>query len=300
MGNAIAIVICVPCPSEHVIDTRANSGPGSQTGDCDLGTDCADCGRRQTPHPPRSPPDPPPPPNMPPRAPPPSTGFEFQPIYAAYIVGGFAVLFAVWVSRSVLAKRATLIQASRTANQEQWAKAGIGHLHPNALPVVAAEAMAVPVMSSSALWQAKELGGLGCKLLPPLIEHGVHELIHVSNDEGTAFCTFEELRQRWPRIPTNYGGISHPNVGVRGPGVAQQAAVNRGPRSPMGPIGGYSVAAQYVAMVRELKRDGVKPVAMVHAVPHCAPSTVSSTCTTTMTTTTTTTMQAATAVPLHA
>ena len=253
-----------------------DGGPGSQFSDCEYGTDCSDCGKRQAPYPPEKPPAASPPPCNPPPSPlspPPSPGFE--PVYIAYIFGGVTVLvlaciFNPWngpLGRSALDKRAAIVQADHTRRHEQWAKAGVGDLYALSqarnfeMPVV--HAVVVDPMASSSsplLWRSEQSGGLGCKLAPVLIEAGVHTLSDiccVDPGSGTPrYCAFAELRERFSNVAS---GSVRPMDFDRGPANAHRR-LNRAGRTAV------SYRAQYDELVADLVGKGIAP-AVVDAAP---------------------------------
>jgi hypothetical protein len=250
-----------------------DGGPGSQFSDCQYGTDCSDCGKRQAPYPPELPPSAPPPPRNPPPSPlppPPSPGFEL--VYIAYILGGVAVLVLVCMfnprcgplGKRAFAERAAIVEAEHTRRHEQWAKAGVGDLYApsqarNFAPPVHVQAVvAVPMgMASSgspSLWQSEQSGGLGCKLVPVLIEAGVHTLADICcvnpGSGRTRYCTFAELRERFANVPA--AGSARPTHFDRGPANAQRR-LNRVGRTAV------SYRAQYDELVADLVGKGVAP-----------------------------------------
>ena len=191
-------------------------------------------------------------------------------IVGVFIFGGIVALmglaFLCYFVNRAGPQRAAAIRRLREASREKWIRAGVGHLHPY-LPTNEEVRSAV---SARPLWQSPAFGGLGCAPVSTMIEAGIIDVDHICtlDTEGTpvAFCTFEELRRRYPSIPKLAGGVRRNDGQNRGPGHAQRLAINRGPQSPQSIVGGTSVRAQYDNLLAQLRGQGVTPMLQyVHA-----------------------------------
>lgn len=297
-----------------------DGGPGSTSSDCELGTDCSDCGKRQKPYPPEAPPPHPSPPRPPPPPPKPPPPAEFPIWTLAFIPVVLIVFLVVYLftcgplSTKQLAKRAERIRQQHIRRHKAWQVAGIGERYqssvaPNFVPPVESsavpvvQAVAVPPSSSSSpnLWQSVEAGGLGCELLPPLIEAGVTHLADLCCAGGLEtgagvtggaprFCTFDELRTRFPSVPRG-AAAKLPNVHMRQAEHQNRVRSNGLVSVPFRP--------RYERMIGELVARGVAPTLAA-----ACTATAATTTTTTSSTTTITTMmyggQPQMAVPVEA